>query len=775
MWPFRRRSAEPALPVVRADWRTLPPLQRVVAPHPLINPVSSFTSTLSSWQNPSFLAPLAHAVGAGEPSGSISDVAVPSAREWKPPSEGVVVSRMVSVPEADAGPSVVEPSPLAVVETSPGVAPAVEVSPGVVPAVQRSAVEEPPRSAPEPRPRRLGLGEPISSVLQRSVGGEVRSGGSAVRPSGPAVVQRDVGPDMSGGTGPVVAGESADAVVMPLAGSGEPVGSGAPADSDAAVVAPLVGPGVPGGLEAQADSGVGAVSADPVKPLVGADAPAVQRAADMSGLPESRSPAAPSVQRFATNQGPRTPGLGLPIVRQPSEPGPAQSAPSRSVGEPSSSDPVAGFAEPSRVVDVGEVSADVVQRSEAGEPGGSTPIAVLGAGGESVGSHVVQRVVARDSGGVAAGPRADVVQRSVVAEQGSSAPVVDAGRVAAGGESAPIAGFAEQLPVLDVGDSSASTAEPSLPRAADIGRDVVQRSVAGPPIAASAQQPSQDHAVRMVQRASTTVAPQGNADRARATEPPTAQRLVGDAPALTVLTRPDSPATPVPTAAETASVAQRSVGTAPALPTSTPALAPTAPVLPSTAPVVAGTTPVLAQTAPVLAQAAPVLPSTVPVVARTTPVLAQTAPVLPPTVTVVAQTVPALPRTAPVLAQAAHVLPPTAPVLAQAAPVPTRSAPVLPRAEPVVQRIPAAQPQAPPVVVQPAPEPTVVVARTPDPEPVRHTQEAPVVQRSEAPQPVASPGQNADELLRKLYDPLLRRLKADLWLDRERRGALTDL
>jgi hypothetical protein len=63
-----------------------------------------------------------------------------------------------------------------------------------------------------------------------------------------------------------------------------------------------------------------------------------------------------------------------------------------------------------------------------------------------------------------------------------------------------------------------------------------------------------------------------------------------------------------------------------------------------------------------------------------------------------------------------------------------------------------------------------VVARSPEPsapEPVQRT--------AEAPQGETAQGQNADELLRKLYDPLLRRLKADLWLDRERRGALTDL
>ncbi|WP_154697482.1 hypothetical protein [Lentzea guizhouensis] len=71
MWPFRRSVA---LPVVRADWRTLPPLQRVVGAHPLINPVGGFSSRLASWQNPSSLAPLGHVVSAGAPSGSVSGV-----------------------------------------------------------------------------------------------------------------------------------------------------------------------------------------------------------------------------------------------------------------------------------------------------------------------------------------------------------------------------------------------------------------------------------------------------------------------------------------------------------------------------------------------------------------------------------------------------------------------------------------------------------------------------------------------------------------------------
>ncbi|MEJ2875116.1 MULTISPECIES: hypothetical protein [unclassified Saccharothrix] len=46
------------------------------------------------------------------------------------------------------------------------------------------------------------------------------------------------------------------------------------------------------------------------------------------------------------------------------------------------------------------------------------------------------------------------------------------------------------------------------------------------------------------------------------------------------------------------------------------------------------------------------------------------------------------------------------------------------------------------------------------------------VQQQQAPQ--QQQGVEPEELLKKLYDPLLRRLKAELWLDRERRGLLTD-
>ncbi|MEU4524550.1 hypothetical protein AB0F52_38225 [Amycolatopsis sp. NPDC024027] len=67
------------------------------------------------------------------------------------------------------------------------------------------------------------------------------------------------------------------------------------------------------------------------------------------------------------------------------------------------------------------------------------------------------------------------------------------------------------------------------------------------------------------------------------------------------------------------------------------------------------------------------------------------------------------------------------------------------------------------------PPPTPVVQR--DPEPAAAPAPAP------ASTPAAVPHQQppeTEELVKKLFDPLLRRLKTELRLDRERRGALTD-
>ncbi|WP_156213686.1 hypothetical protein [Lentzea aerocolonigenes] len=131
---------------------------------------------------------------------------------------------------------------------------------------------------------------------------------------------------------------------------------------------------------------------------------------------------------------------------------------------------------------------------------------------------------------------------------------------------------------------------------------------------------------------------------------------------------------------------------------------------------------------------------------------------------------------APPLVQHATGLPALPPTSPEAAPVQR----IFATPAPAHAQPPVPLPVAVPPAVPPTPEPAPVVARVAEPE----SSPSPPAQRAEAeaeaeaepekpaPQPQA---QNPEELLRKLYDPLLRRLKADLWLDRERRGALTDL
>ncbi|WP_412542701.1 hypothetical protein R8Z50_09490 [Longispora sp. K20-0274] len=94
MWPFKRAASADAPSsaertsgaargpeVARAPvgaWRDLPPLQRVLGDHPVTNPTERFSAGLASWQDPTFLAPLRHAVGPAEPSGVVEAAPTPA-------------------------------------------------------------------------------------------------------------------------------------------------------------------------------------------------------------------------------------------------------------------------------------------------------------------------------------------------------------------------------------------------------------------------------------------------------------------------------------------------------------------------------------------------------------------------------------------------------------------------------------------------------------------------------------------------------------------------
>lgn len=88
-WSWLRRRADrgtapaPAAVVrtapepVRGDpaWPGLPPLQRTLAPLSPVAPLDAFTGSLTTHQNPSFLAPLGHHVDPGGPAGLVSGLA----------------------------------------------------------------------------------------------------------------------------------------------------------------------------------------------------------------------------------------------------------------------------------------------------------------------------------------------------------------------------------------------------------------------------------------------------------------------------------------------------------------------------------------------------------------------------------------------------------------------------------------------------------------------------------------------------------------------------
>ena len=93
-WPWPRRpttSGETPAPITatpRPAWRDAPTLQRAVGIHPLIAPTERLTSSLSTWADPSFLAPLGHVVDpdgpAGRVDGLVSAVGVPTTRSDRP-------------------------------------------------------------------------------------------------------------------------------------------------------------------------------------------------------------------------------------------------------------------------------------------------------------------------------------------------------------------------------------------------------------------------------------------------------------------------------------------------------------------------------------------------------------------------------------------------------------------------------------------------------------------------------------------------------------------
>ncbi|MEH1016910.1 hypothetical protein V6U90_27890 [Micromonospora sp. CPCC 206060] len=130
-------------------WAVLPPIQRVVPDEPRLLRPESFTASLAAWGNPSYLAPLGHVVGDAEPAGTLHGAAVPVA---DPPSTGETLPLPLASPPSNrpapvrvqrlvgpAGPLLTAPAP-ALTRHLPTVAPA---TPAPLPAAPVTA-EAPP-------------------------------------------------------------------------------------------------------------------------------------------------------------------------------------------------------------------------------------------------------------------------------------------------------------------------------------------------------------------------------------------------------------------------------------------------------------------------------------------------------------------------------------------------------------------------------------------------------------------------------------------------------
>ena len=96
--------SSPRRPQTPAAWSRLPPLQRSVADSTAIAPPAAFRSSLTTHQNPSFLAPLGHLVDPDGPAGVVGGLA--SSVGGPIPYEGMDELRVPTRPAPPSAPAV---------------------------------------------------------------------------------------------------------------------------------------------------------------------------------------------------------------------------------------------------------------------------------------------------------------------------------------------------------------------------------------------------------------------------------------------------------------------------------------------------------------------------------------------------------------------------------------------------------------------------------------------------------------------------------------------
>jgi hypothetical protein len=737
MWGRRKSagSAAPArLPVSRAEWRSLPPIQRAVPEHPLVNPVRRFSDSLVAWQSPAYLAPLGHRISTAEPSG-VADLARP-----------VAASRAVDMPVAATPPRKPRRGPILSrifaqrVEESVSAGPGWRVGPEGQPGPEWQLEAERHRE-PEGQVEPEGHRE-----LERQLEAERRREPAWQReverqpePEGHREVERQVGPELHrepegqpGGVG--AGGSSADEALR--AGPGLQAEPGFGDSPGAEADEPLVS----SGFEVTSGSRAPLRDEPAARPAasVARSLPTVQRIArpGQASTPARSAKTAPpvaSTSALAANTVPpvaNTPALAAdtPLEGANTAPPVANTAPlAANMGAPrftkAATVELPTVAQrTSRETDPSPVART---RDAAPPPVPGTPDIDMATGGRRDVEPVPET--------------SEVVVGA--AEVGPPVAPVPGGPGVEGEEaSAPLVGEPGSRDLVEPG---VAAAVPGLPVAgAPAGKPVVSRQVEASPVTPWTGSPESPRRLGLGAPRIPSARPNPPAQPT-----PSVQRLTSEPPEPMPVPRPPAPDIPA--------------GTAPlagALPME-PGRRLEEPLAPIRTPSVAES-----PTPPPVAE----LP-----VARTLP--DPVAPIQTTVATTVSRLIgdrtPITSRLDPPLAFAerpqAHrstlERPPQA--VAQRNSAAPRWAPP-PETVSFVQRAEseapaeAAAPDTP--VTEPASEP-----RTP-PDQAAPTQTVPA--QTAAPQAE----QNPDELVKKLYDPLLRRLKTELRLDRERRGVLTD-
>lgn len=836
MWWSRKEASPPpspeapaALPVTRAEWRSVAPIQRVVAEHPLVNPVQRFSSSLTSWQSPGYLEPLGHRVGPEEPAGVIGDLARPRTIETPAPAMPVVqrATRKRSGLSRLWGASASAPASVQRSESAPAPEETVQLLP-----------EE---SAPLPMPSLV-----LPAVASREVFRPLTSAGAVAIPASPPVrtVQAIREPSVVDTPAelPLVAPDSVETVPVQAP---EP----APAERSPAEPAPPVLPVIQRteqaaprrlglGAPILPDSGsVPPPSAD--APLAGAvetsvapveDAPEPTQVADETPLPVSRladtTPSAESaplsgatplkpVQRVREEPPVSSVKDSLPALTTGKEsftdigrPGEvtvsrmAEAVPELPTVTSSRSSPVNTF----RPLDLPEIRSGTTEPP--GTPGGSTsvspppaPLPVV----RAVEDPVVPATRALETPSLP-------ISRAVEGSTPAAKPVVETPALPvaravdgslpsatrpAESTTLPVTRAAETLPLTVA--RAVETPAPSVARAMEssplpVARPIetqalpVSRAVETPAPSAQSAEASSLPVARPIETSALPVArtvENSPLPVARAIEAPA--RMVGSAP-LPVARAIEGAEFPVARAAETlalpvAPTLDAPASTIPPLVAQPPAPSPVRHTESAPLPTLPMSRAIETPTAPMTLPVARVLDTPMSTIRRAG-VEVRSAP----TITSGASSSPPMLTGSLPVAQRAEETPGEHPSVPGVGDGPL---PVARIAEPTtrpstVDFLPTAQratngstPHSedltlnlPPVVVSRQAE-APIVQREPDPPAPAPAPEPPAA--APVPAPAAAATQpETDELVKKLFDPLLRRLKTELRLDRERRGALTD-